>query len=1085
MSSVAARIAAAQAERDLSEAPVDIFHAFDSPSDNQQEWSREQDEVEEEEVGEPGTGRVSMYVRIVNEMFETVLNGEEYLFTEHEQAVLNHFLELDYEPKYLLTRLLLRKTNKIFSHNELSVRYSSELGEDNVAGYMDTLTSPLTFPEPRRRKTADSSPVGSSQLGIDAPRHDRFFTADELANLQHFEATWTTSATDDDKIEGIVEYNGVASKPVSGSDTKRKALPVKAKPMNDASNPIVLESSDDESGRMLTKVTKPSAPSVKKEQKPRKIQFKAISTGLTKEEEEQDPDLAKAIRESKLEALNRTSASTGTSKPLKTPLKVGDTQLGTTIKAIARTSTATDRRPYETKISHPLATEEDEFYHLREGDTESITAFARRAAEMTVEEMIRHLNMAELAAIAKALKCWKSKYTRPEIITALLSSANKQTRLSFTSVPDTASPALFRNMSRTNSMPSPLNSRQSTLAFTPKHANSFSGSGAGKEVQETPDRKQVANSKSSKSPVSPQTGRTILYDKIVAALGGRPIQVSIAFRRLIWRVNLVFYRSTITPSSGVAKSLMLPEILTSAQKRNYPEIRSRRSTIWPSRDALLEYERALELEAIVDESLGEQNHSSGAWVGPSGYGFGTKGGRVEGAKRVKKVWEGVWARWKQAAKRAASDTQVVGSRHVLDRFTLVYRPRLSRRLKRLEKQLDLPPDQRHVCEAELSVSEKRHLKAERLDGGAKAKRKSTLGLGEDEEATRPVERFGAKTLWQGRDEEVGVEKWVLEWWEDRGYKGFHSEASILTTLFGLLFWPILYMDIPGAFETPYQLAPLDLGDDSFYRSRQAEIEKRLSEMANTPAAIKMLREVDEVERERGTLAIGVNWVYELQDLEEIISCMGGESLSILCRMFCEEYGHRSSGVPDLIVWNVEEKKCRFVEVKSPNDHLSETQKVWISVMQSAGVDVEVCHVAEAAREELQTKRRRLNDGGWGKSKQHDYGDESDMQEPDEEDADGAEDRDQWRFEDGEEAKGKWKGEGRLLTKAQLAEAEDCKGADSGHDNKENFRLAKEGSRSLAATQTKRRHSGRPPTSTLRKTTSLEIRGDAAPIIIEL
>lgn len=126
------------------------------------------------------------------------------------------------------------------------------------------------------------------------------------------------------------------------------------------------------------------------------------------------------------------------------------------------------------------------------------------------------------------------------------------------------------------------------------------------------------------------------------------------------------------------------------------------------------------------------------------------------------------------------------------------------------------------------------------------------------------------------------------------------------------------MDIPGAFETPYQLAPLDLGDDSFYRSRQADIEKRLQEMTNTSTAIDMLREIDEVERERGTLAIGVNWTYGLVDLEEIITvstlrassfllvsrdsvqCMGGQSLSILCRMFCEEYGHRASGVPDLM-----------------------------------------------------------------------------------------------------------------------------------------------------------------------------------------
>lgn len=89
-------------------------------------------------------------------------------------------------------------------------------------------------------------------------------------------------------------------------------------------------------------------------------------------------------------------------------------------------------------------------------------------------------------------------------------------------------------------------------------------------------------------------------------------------------------------------------------------------------------------------------------------------------------------------------------------------------------------------------------------------------------------------------------------------------------MFGLLFWPILYTNIPGAFETPYQLAPLDLGDDSFYQSRKNEIELRLLEMEKTSAAVAMLREVDERERERGTLAIGVRWDFTRKDLEEII-----------------------------------------------------------------------------------------------------------------------------------------------------------------------------------------------------------------------
>lgn len=102
---------------------------------------------------------------------------------------------------------------------------------------------------------------------------------------------------------------------------------------------------------------------------------------------------------------------------------------------------------------------------------------------------------------------------------------------------------------------------------------------------------------------------------------------------------------------------------------------------------------------------------------------------------------------------------------------LVYRPRLSRRLKRLEKQLDLPLDERHVCEAELSVSEKRHLKAERVESQSRTKQRMTADLVDDDEAVPTFDRMGAKTLWQGRDEEVGVEQWVLEWWQDQGYKG--------------------------------------------------------------------------------------------------------------------------------------------------------------------------------------------------------------------------------------------------------------------------------------------------------------------------
>lgn len=129
---------------------------------------------------------------------------------------------------------------------------------------------------------------------------------------------------------------------------------------------------------------------------------------------------------------------------------------------------------------------------------------------------------------------------------------------------------------------------------------------------------------------------------------------------------------------------------------------------------------------------------------------------------------------------------------------------------------------------------------------------------------------------------------------------FHSEGSIVTTLFGLLMWPILFAPLPGAFETPYQIAPLDLGEDTFAPARAEILESRLLAMSKTSTALEMLQEADERERGRGTWAVGVNWEYGQEDLEEILECVGGKAISGVCRMLGEEYRHRVSGVPDLM-----------------------------------------------------------------------------------------------------------------------------------------------------------------------------------------
>ena len=41
--------------------------------------------------------------------------------------------------------------------------------------------------------------------------------------------------------------------------------------------------------------------------------------------------------------------------------------------------------------------------------------------------------------------------------------------------------------------------------------------------------------------------------------------------------------------------------------------------------------------------------------------------------------------------------------------------------------------------------------------------------------------------------------------------GTHAEGGIWATLFGLLMWDVLFVDISDVFHTAFQTAPLDLG----------------------------------------------------------------------------------------------------------------------------------------------------------------------------------------------------------------------------------------------------------------------------------
>ncbi|KAH6606488.1 hypothetical protein Trco_005641 [Trichoderma cornu-damae] len=286
---------------------------------------------------------------------------------------------------------------------------------------------------------------------------------------------------------------------------------------------------------------------------------------------------------------------------------------------------------------------------------------------------------------------------------------------------------------------------------------------------------------------------------------------------------------------------------------------------------------------------------------------------------------------------------------------LIHHYDLQKRLIKLEKKLRIPKrlqhDFGHVRLAgplELSVE------------GIQLKRNPPAKPGGQAPSTR--------TIWLDKSDAGGectVEEMCLSHFQSQGWKGYHAEGGIIRTLFAYLFYDILFLYIPNVFQTAFQTCPLDLHTDAFFPARASEINHRLVEIANGEGE-RLLRGVWEREHHRRTSVIGLNWDFEVEDLTELVRCFGGSALAALCKVMAQEYRQRGGGIPDLILWRTAEGygadapseepgkargEAMFVEVKSANDRLSDTQRLWIHVLSGAGVKVALCNaVAKEIRE---------------------------------------------------------------------------------------------------------------------------------------
>uniref|UniRef100_A0A8B9PUF6 Fanconi-associated nuclease n=1 Tax=Apteryx owenii TaxID=8824 RepID=A0A8B9PUF6_APTOW len=193
-----------------------------------------------------------------------------------------------------------------------------------------------------------------------------------------------------------------------------------------------------------------------------------------------------------------------------------------------------------------------------------------------------------------------------------------------------------------------------------------------------------------------------------------------------------------------------------------------------------------------------------------------------------------------------------------------------------------------------------------------------------------------------------VEELALTHYRQNGFdQGIHGEGSTFITLYGLLMWDIIFMDdIPDVFRNCYQMFPLDLYTDSFYENRRDAIEARLLQLHTASSEMLTKLITDIWNTQEGKAAALVSWgrFISLQQVQSLVSCLGGMFLSGVFRRLSKDLRHCRGGLPDLVVWSTHSSQFKLVEVKGPNDRLSYKQIIWLSELKKLGAAVEVCHV---------------------------------------------------------------------------------------------------------------------------------------------
>ncbi|SHM46744.1 VRR-NUC domain-containing protein [Halomonas cupida] len=172
---------------------------------------------------------------------------------------------------------------------------------------------------------------------------------------------------------------------------------------------------------------------------------------------------------------------------------------------------------------------------------------------------------------------------------------------------------------------------------------------------------------------------------------------------------------------------------------------------------------------------------------------------------------------------------------------------------------------------------------------------------------------------------------------------WYVENGLITGLFGLLCWEVVFAPLPGAFFHPFQHGPADLRRDDFVARRRRLFDTALARLDDGSYRDVIL---DHRQRCAGLANPFVHWeLLEPELLSLALDCIPAMDLRCMFQRLLLDPAVNRSGLPDLVQFLPGERPSyRLIEVKAPGDRLQDNQRRWLDWLGRHHISVEVWHV---------------------------------------------------------------------------------------------------------------------------------------------